>query len=52
MRRPSLGVAYCNEQVMKMIDQQSMELDPAKRLAQVIAAEKLGRMQNVWRERS
>jgi peptide/nickel transport system substrate-binding protein len=31
---------YCSEQVMKMIDQQSMELDPAKRLALVIAVQK------------
>ena len=31
---------YCNEQVMKMIDQQSMELDPAKRLALVVAVQK------------
>src|SRR5258705_7256360 len=31
---------YCNEQVMRMIEQQSMELDPAKRLAQVIAIQK------------
>jgi peptide/nickel transport system substrate-binding protein len=31
---------YCNEQVMKMIDQQSAELDPAKRLAQVVAIQK------------
>src|SRR5262249_15560268 len=31
---------YCSEVVMKMIDQQSMELDPAKRLAQVIAVQK------------
>jgi peptide/nickel transport system substrate-binding protein len=31
---------YCSEQVMKMIDQQSMELDPAKRLAVVIAVQK------------
>ena len=31
---------YCNELVMKMIDQQSMELDPAKRLAQVVAIQK------------
>jgi peptide/nickel transport system substrate-binding protein len=31
---------YCSEQVMKMIDQQSAELDPAKRLAQVVAIQK------------
>jgi peptide/nickel transport system substrate-binding protein len=31
---------YCSEQVMKLIDQQSMELDPAKRLALVIAVQK------------
>ena len=31
---------YCNEQVMKLIDQQSMELDPAKRLALVVAVQK------------
>jgi len=31
---------YCSEQVMKMIEQQSMELDPAKRLALVIAVQK------------
>ena len=31
---------YCSEQVMKMIDQQSMELDPAKRLALVISVQK------------
>jgi peptide/nickel transport system substrate-binding protein len=31
---------YCNEAVMKMVDQQSMELDPAKRLAQVVAIQK------------
>jgi len=31
---------YCDEQVMKMIDQQSQELDPRKRLAQVIAIQK------------
>ena len=31
---------YCSEQVMKMIDQQSMELDPTKRLALVIAVQK------------
>ena len=31
---------YCNEQVMKMIEQQSMELDPAKRLALVVAVQK------------
>ena len=31
---------YCSEPVMKMIDQQSMELDPAKRLAQVVAIQK------------
>jgi len=31
---------YCSEQVMKMLDQQSMELDPAKRLAQVAAIQK------------
>jgi len=31
---------YCSEQVMKMIDQQSMEQDPAKRLALVIAVQK------------
>jgi ABC-type transport system substrate-binding protein len=30
----------CSEQVMKMIDQQSMELDPAKRLGLVIAVQK------------
>jgi len=31
---------YCNEQVMKMIDQQSLELDSGKRLAQVAAIQK------------
>ena len=31
---------YCNEQVMKMIDAQSAELDPKKRLAQVQAIQK------------
>jgi peptide/nickel transport system substrate-binding protein len=31
---------YCDEQVMKMIDQQSQELDPKKRLATVIAIQK------------
>ena len=31
---------YCNEQVMKLIDQQSMELDSAKRLALVVAVQK------------
>ena len=31
---------YCSEQVMKMMEQQSMELDPAKRLALVIAVQK------------
>ena len=31
---------YCNEQVRKMIDQQSMELDPAKRLALGVAVQK------------
>jgi len=31
---------YCSELVMKMIDQQSQELDPAKRLAQVVAIQK------------
>jgi peptide/nickel transport system substrate-binding protein len=31
---------YCSEQVMKMIEQQSMELDPARRLALVIAVQK------------
>ena len=31
---------YCNEQVMKMIDQQSTELDRGKRLAQVAAIQK------------
>jgi peptide/nickel transport system substrate-binding protein len=31
---------YCSELVMKMLDQQSMELDPAKRLAQVVAIQK------------
>jgi peptide/nickel transport system substrate-binding protein len=31
---------YCSELVMKMIDQQSTELNPAKRLAQVIAIQK------------
>src|SRR5262249_21938691 len=31
---------YCSELVMKMLDQQSMELNPAKRLAQVIAIQK------------
>jgi peptide/nickel transport system substrate-binding protein len=31
---------YCSEQVMRMIDQQSMELDPAKRLAMVVAIQK------------
>ncbi|HXJ83782.1 MAG TPA: ABC transporter substrate-binding protein [Candidatus Methylomirabilis sp.] len=31
---------YCNEQVMQMIERQSMELDPSKRLAQVIAIQK------------
>ena len=31
---------YCNEQVMKLIDQQSMELDPAKRLALVVTVQK------------
>jgi len=31
---------YCSEQVMKMIERQSMELDPAKRLALVIAVQK------------
>ena len=32
--------AYCNEQVMKMIDQQSQEIDPKKRLALVLAIQK------------
>ncbi|MCI0546646.1 MAG: ABC transporter substrate-binding protein [Candidatus Rokubacteria bacterium] len=32
--------AYCDEQVMKMIEQQSQELDPKKRLALVIAIQK------------
>jgi peptide/nickel transport system substrate-binding protein len=32
--------AYCDEQVTKMIDQQSQELDPKKRLALVIAIQK------------
>jgi peptide/nickel transport system substrate-binding protein len=32
--------AYCNEQVMKMIEAQSQELDPKKRLAQVWAIQK------------
>jgi len=31
---------YCSEHVMKMMEQQSMELDPAKRLALVIAVQK------------
>jgi peptide/nickel transport system substrate-binding protein len=31
---------YCNEQVMKQIDQQSQELDPKKRLAMVQAIQK------------
>ncbi|HYB40802.1 MAG TPA: ABC transporter substrate-binding protein [Candidatus Methylomirabilis sp.] len=31
---------YCSEQVMKMIDQQSMELDSARRIAQVVAVQK------------
>jgi len=31
---------YCSELVMKMIDQQSQELDPARRLAQVVAIQK------------
>lgn len=31
---------YCDEQVMKMVDQQSQELDPKKRLAQVWAVQK------------
>jgi peptide/nickel transport system substrate-binding protein len=31
---------YCSEVVMKMLDQQSMELQPAKRLAQVVAIQK------------
>ena len=31
---------YCSELVMKMIDQQSQELDPAKRQAQVVAIQK------------
>jgi peptide/nickel transport system substrate-binding protein len=35
---------YCNEEVMKMFDRQSQELDPKKRLDQVIAEDvsKLG----------
>jgi peptide/nickel transport system substrate-binding protein len=32
--------AYCDEHVMKLIDQQSQELDPKKRLAMVIAIQK------------
>jgi peptide/nickel transport system substrate-binding protein len=32
--------AYCNEQIMKMIDQQSQELDPKKRLALVATIQK------------
>jgi peptide/nickel transport system substrate-binding protein len=31
---------YCSELVMKMLDQQSMELNPAKRLTQVVAVQK------------
>ncbi len=31
---------YCNEEVMKMVDQQSQELDPKKRLALVYAVQK------------
>lgn len=31
---------YCNEQLMKMVDQQSQELNPAKRLALVAAIQK------------
>jgi peptide/nickel transport system substrate-binding protein len=31
---------YCNEEVMKMFDRQSQELDPKKRLDQVIAIQK------------
>jgi peptide/nickel transport system substrate-binding protein len=31
---------YCNEQVMKMIDQQSQEVDPKKRMALVAAIQK------------
>ena len=31
---------YCNEEVMKMFDRQSQELDPKKRLEQVIAIQK------------
>ena len=31
---------YCSEQVTKMIEQQSQELDPAKRLAHVVAIQK------------
>ncbi len=31
---------YCSEQVMKMIDQQSQELDPKKRLAMIYAIQK------------
>jgi peptide/nickel transport system substrate-binding protein len=31
---------YCNEDVMKTIDQQSQELDPKKRLAMVVAIQK------------
>ena len=31
---------YCNEQVMKMIDQQSAELDSSKRMAMVVAIQK------------
>ena len=31
---------YCNEEVMKMFDRQSQELDPKKRLEQVVAIQK------------
>jgi peptide/nickel transport system substrate-binding protein len=37
---PRNYTGYCDEQVMKMIDQQSQELDPRKRLAMVAAIQK------------